>query len=487
MAEPGGQGQPVVAVVFNQTAGHCKDAVLDAASAFAQVDFGAVAGPDRHGVQKAWLRSERAYGVGAFVDHREAEIFQHRHPGRKRNGIGAVIDVERQARRPFSPAAQPHGQRIVRAQRLEHGDIVQGIGVRVGHLIIGGKGACVIGDVAGMGRRRKQAVGKGAGQLGNFSFQRLAVGARGGAAIAPDDEMHPGQIAFGEVGGKGRDAPVIAVGEMFADPGADIGIEAVARQVNENGNEIIEPVDARQNPHARPVGQGGDHIGEFEKLVLGNLEQLVARVIVQRVHQRLSGVRARIKARLRHHLGYLAPDQRYLTARSGQRGGCEEPQYAQFAGDRAVCVEGLDAHIVHMHAPVYKRAPIGLGDHERLVGIQKRQMLIVHVHISRALAQIEIIGLAQYAQPRSIERNEGLLPALPGQPVLAHAQEGEIVVGQPGKKMDRLGQRLFAHGRRVRPIGDHCRAQTLEHLAPVDNRGAHLRHGLGQFLGNDRK
>ena len=78
--------------------------------------------------------------------------------------------------------------------------------------------------------------------------------------------------------------------------GADVGIVAVARHVEQDRDEIVEAVDARQHPHARPVGERRDDGGELEQLLLADLEQLVARIGVERRHQRLAGMALRIEA-----------------------------------------------------------------------------------------------------------------------------------------------------------------------------------------------
>src|SRR2546428_9783661 len=88
-----------------------------------------------------------------------------------------------------------------------------------------------------------------------------------------------------------------------------------------------------------------------EQILFGGLEQLVARIAIEYVHQRLAGVAAGRQAGALDDVGDLAAKQRNIRGirAVGSRG--EQPEKAVLAGDLALGVEPLDRDVVEITGP----------------------------------------------------------------------------------------------------------------------------------------
>ena len=93
-----------------------------------------------------------------------------------------------------------------------------------------------------------------------------------------------------------------------------------------------------------------------------DLEQLVARVVLQHGEQVAPGVAAGGEPGTIQHGIDLAPDHRQLAYRVQVRGRGEQAEEALLAVDVAVLVEGLDADVVEVRRAVHGRTRVGLGD-----------------------------------------------------------------------------------------------------------------------------
>ena len=83
------------------------------------------------------------------------------------------------------------------------------------------------------------------------------------AGIASDDELDARQMRQREVGKEGGDAAVVKLGQRRADPLAQIGGVAVARHEDEDRDEAVEAVAARERADARPLLQLQDRDRRF--------------------------------------------------------------------------------------------------------------------------------------------------------------------------------------------------------------------------------
>ena len=200
----------------------------------------------------------------------------------------------------------------------------------------------------------------------DLALERGARRSRGvGAAGAADDEVHAHQRPFREERIERRDAADEGARQIVADLDADVAVVAFARHEHQHRHETVEAVAPRQHAHARPLVELQDGEREAIERVFVDLEQFVARIMLEHVGQRLAGMAAGIEA------GALL-DRRDLAAQIGNAvrgarigGRGEQPDDAVFADQIAGGVEALDADVVEIDAPVHARVDIGLGDDQR--------------------------------------------------------------------------------------------------------------------------
>ena len=468
-------GELVEAVAFGGAAPDREDALFDEAGVG---QLGAGRRFQHHVVHPGVADAIGGDGVGRLVDDAEAEVFQHRHAGRERDGGAAMVDLEAIAAVIAVAGAELDGDGAVVGEAIDDADIGERLLGRVAGLVAGREGVAIGLDEAAVVGERGELVAEAEGQFGDGVFEFVAVGSRRRAAIAADDEMDADEVAFGEARIVGRDAAVIDGLQVLADAGADVAVVAVAGDEDQDRDEVVEAVDAGEDPDARPVDEGGDGGGEFEELVFVDLEQFVARVGIERVHQRLAGMACRIEGGAAHDLGNLAPDQRHFGVRRRHGHGGEKADDAEFAGDFAEVAVEFHAHIIHVAAAVDAGAHIGLGDHQGLGPLEELDMLRGHLDIVGTGAEEAGLGVFEDTDAAIGHGLEaGALEA-----IFAHAQEGEIVLGEPAEEMHALGHLLGRRlGGMVVPLLDDV-ADAFEHRAPAGDDAADIgqdRVGLG--------
>ena len=138
---------------------------------------------------------------------------------------------------------------------------------------------------------------------------------------------------------------------------------------------------------------------DLEELVLLDLEELVARIALEDVEERLAVVARGREARARHHVGDLAAQERDVARNAVVGGGGEEADEEPLARNLAVVAEFLDGDHVEVGRAMDRRAAVGFvdGQEHRLaqeglhVGGQCR-------HVAPA-AKDELGVVAQDAEP----------------------------------------------------------------------------------------
>ncbi len=183
--------------------------------------------------------------------------------------------------------------------------------------------------------------------------------------IDPDDVVHPRQRQVREAGIGGRDAPAPGPRQYLPRRLLDRRVVAVARQEQQDGDEAVEGVAAREQPHARAVAKMHDALGDAQKVLGAHLEQLVAGVVGEHVFQALVVMGSWRQPRARQHLLDLAPDQGDRGGRLVIGLGGEQADEADLAVRPSVRAVPLDADVIHRAAPVHPRAQVGLGHHQR--------------------------------------------------------------------------------------------------------------------------
>jgi hypothetical protein len=269
---------------------------------------------------------------------------------------------------------------------------------------------------------------------------------------------------------------LVDIRQVVPDRLAGVAVVTIPRHEHEYRDEAVEAVAARQHPHARPLVELQDRQGEMIERVLVDLEQLVARIILQHVDQRLAGMPVGIEARTLDHGVDLAAQIRDGPRRVRIGGRGEQADDANLAGETAIGLKALEPDIVHVDAPVHARAHRGFGGEQKLRLVEEFANLRRHRHQLVAAPQHAHLALAQQAEP-GLEL--GLELVLLGvEFVVADAQEGEIVGQQPFEERHRLGDLLRGERRRAfLEIGDDL-AEVAQHGAPI----LHAQPDIGEHL-----
>ena len=106
-----------------------------------------------------------------------------------------------------------------------------------------------------------------------------------------------------------------------------------------------------------------------------DLEQFVARIVLQHVRQRFAGVTVGVEAGVPLDMRDLAPQIGNAVRRARVGGRREQSDDAMLADQIAVGIEAFDADIIEIDAAVHARLNIGLGDDQRARLLQERHDL----------------------------------------------------------------------------------------------------------------
>ena len=198
------------------------------------------------------------------------------------------------------------------------------------------------------------------------AVERGAVDVRRLAGVAADDEVDAHQGPFRKKRIEGAHAALESGGEVVADPGSDLAVVAVARHIDEHRHEAVETVETGQHAHPRALVELKNGQREVIERIFVDLEQLVARVMLQHVDQRLAGMAVGIESGTAEDLIDLAPQIRSGAQRARIGGRGQQPAKHAFADEATVAGEALHPDIVEINAPVHARAHRGLGHDDQL-------------------------------------------------------------------------------------------------------------------------
>ena len=276
-----------------------------------------------------------------------------------------------------------------------------------------------------------------------------------------------------------------------------VGAEALAQQRGEaveqlgvvaDGGERGDQRDraavgraAPQEPHA--VALDREQLDDGAAQVVGARgEQLVLRERVEQRDRGLVVVRALDQVLVAQDLAQLAVEQRRLRRGLGVRLAREQPEHPRLAGDAAVVRDLAHPDVVHPHAPVHGRQPVGLG-HDQQVALERAL-----AHVRRQLGQRprprerrgRLVG--QDAEPRAGHEPDRVVRDL----VLAVAEEDEVVGEQPLEERDGLVDLVVRVARGARAGELHHPPAAVGHRREVHHRPAHVAEhrldGVGERL-----
>ena len=262
-----------------------------------------------------------------------------------------------------------------------------------------------------------------------------------------------------------------------------MGVVAVPREVDEAGE--VATVGVRPHEEAQlPPFPGVQHrLRDRDQLVQRRLEQLVPRVGLEHVHERLAGVAHRVcTGRLDHRVGLLA-HHRDAGQRLRVGGGAEEPEEAPLPHDLAGLVERLDADVVEVDGPVDGRLGVRLRED------QQRLLARLGLDQGRQLPERrrEVLVGTEDPEAGAGDGAEHLVALDVVEAVLPVAQEGEVVVGEPAQQRLALLDLGLRERRRVllQVLDDDV--DLLLHLRPVLDGLTHVAEHLAEGVLDDRQ
>ena len=94
---------------------------------------------------------------------------------------------------------------------------------------------------------------------------------------------------------------------------ADLGVVAVARDVDEERIKTLEGIAAHEQPHRAAFVQVDDAAGDADQILHRRLEELIARIRFEHVHYGLGVVTLRIKAEVTDNALDLLAQHRNLA------------------------------------------------------------------------------------------------------------------------------------------------------------------------------
>ncbi len=292
------------------------------------------------------------------------------------------------------------------------------------------------------------------------------------ARLRPHDQMQHRQRRLADLDGRIDALAVEGALQGGFDAFAHGRIESIARQIDQAGIEAPVLVAPREQTRARPFAQRQDAAGDIEQFVLAALEQFVARQQFEHMTQRLAGVRIAAQAGTLHHRLHLASHQRHILRTRHVGGGGEQAEEALLDHRHAGFVEGEYADVVHVAGPMHAGARIGLGQDDRVHRAGLRQFLR-HQGAQRARRE-RALAAVQDAEAGAIDRLQHFVVAGFLDPILAIAQEGEIVVGSPAQELLRFGD-AGSVDRQLALRQLVCdRQHAFAHRLPIVHAGAHV-------------
>ena len=474
--EPGGEHELVEAVVLDLAAPRARERLLERLAHIFGLEVLALVAPEAEVVDPHRRVVAPVDLVRPLVGDGDAHVLEQRqHVGEEQRPAGAQ-ELEREV-------VLRRGVRQVEAEAEVAGGIEPLDALDVEHRLVRGE-VLLVGERERVGvavrqharlllaelldQRGAQVVGPFAGRVGHLRLDPRDVVHRHVGGVDVDHVVQAREHRFGHARPVVDGLAVQLAFEDLLDPLAVARVEPVARDVDETREEAPEVVAADEQPHAAALAQLEDAHRDREQVVLGDLQQLVARVRLDDVDERLVVVAAVRQPGAFEHAPRLAPDHRDLPGRRAVGRVRVEAEEAPFGDDVAACVEALDADVVEVRGAMHGRPRVRLRQVEQV---------LVPGHPPHVRRQAREAGrdrrpaaLAQDAEPGAGDGAQHLLPVLVRDLVLAEAEEGEVLA-HPLEQVDRLRQLLGIDRRRmIRQVLGNL-ARLLEHRGPVGDSG----------------
>src|SRR5207248_4226537 len=134
--------------------------------------------------------------------------------------------------------------------------------------------------------------------------------------------------------------------------------------------------------------------------------------VLQDIDECLAGVASRRELGARHDAGQLAAQKWDVDRVGAVRRRREKTKEALLAEDIALGVEALDGDVVEITGPMHRRARRCLGHHQKLRAPRIRPELGTQGR--KALSELLVLSLAQYAPTRSADDLQRILALYAG-------------------------------------------------------------------------
>ena len=315
-SDAGGGHQGIEAVVFHPALPHgIKKREHIAAGAFLIDKVGAQAFGQRKAemAQAHHFAAVAADAVGLFGIHRQAEVFDNGQGFRQAGACAVEIHFQPIRRSGVARLqAHAHGGVVLLIQNLNGADIFQRLGgaeiftiARRKSLLIR---AGLLGAQALLGGQLLPIAVPAAHHGVDVLLQRGGVEVGQGRGVGAEHKMQPCQRAFAQKlhrkiafgGGK-------SFGQMAAHALAQLGVELLARQVNNGAHIALEIIGAGKQAHARALVERHHALGGVGQRRCGDFKQFIARISLQHKMQHFVFIAAADKvAMLNHILAFLA-------------------------------------------------------------------------------------------------------------------------------------------------------------------------------------
>ncbi len=474
-----GEDEAVEAVVLGLAAPRARERVLERLAYTVGLELRALGVLEAEVVDPHGRAVARPDLVRSLVGDLDAHVLEQRQDVREQQRRAAAEQLEGEVVGRGERHVEAHAEVVGRIELLDPGDVEDGL-AREEVLPVGAgeRLAVALEQPAGallavvLGERVAEVVRPLARRGGQAGLDLGGVVGRDAVRIRVDDIVQAREHRLGDARRVVDADPVEGLAEDLVDPPPVLGVEALAREVDEAREEAAERVPPDEEADAPPLAEMEDAERDLEQLVLGDLEQLVARVRLDDLDQGLVVVAARDQLRALEDTLRLAAQHRDLPRARAVGGVRQEAEEAPLADDLARGVEALDPDVVEVRRPVDGRARVGLRQVEE--GLLAGQP----PHLGRQLREARrdrlLAALPQDAEPRAAHDPEHVLAVFARDRVLAVAEEGEVPVVEPGKELARLLELLLVdRRRRLVELGEDV-ADALAHRRPVLDGGAHV-------------
>src|SRR5215208_4721994 len=412
------------------------------------VDEAEVIYPDRR-------RALRLDLVRAFVDHLDAHVLQQRQNLRERDLLPELEQLEtKEVLGLFDRMVEAHLQVIVGLQPLHPLDVRDGRAGQEACAVARGEGVAVLAEqlcapflAVLFDQGVVEVVRPGAGRLDEAAFDLFLIVFRFLPRLRVDYEMDAREHRLREPDVVLYVYSIEGLEEYVLHAFPDHGVVAVTGHEDQAGEKAPVGVAPDEESDALSLLQVEYSHRYLEELLLGDLEQLVARVGLQDLDQVLLVVAPLWKTRPLQNVTHLAPYERDVEGARAVGGEGVESEESLLSRDLARLIKFFDADVVEVGCPVHRRSRV------RLRQVQELGRAGEPPHpwrkFGEAAGDRSRLRLPQDAEPGSLHGAEGLFTVLRGQVVLAVAEEREVVVVDPLQERSGLGQVLRLEDVRV--------------------------------------